>query len=90
MDIPNFNMPQDKPKVQWYQKTSTFVIALLCVGPLALPLLWFNPRFNLKMKIIISLVIIVLSYYSAEVVYSYFQMINQHYKDLFQQLLELK
>ncbi|MDD2752964.1 MAG: hypothetical protein PHN59_07500 [Candidatus Omnitrophica bacterium] len=49
---------------KWYFKTSVLVIAILSFGVLALPLLWFNPRFRLKSKIIISLVTIILTYYS--------------------------
>ncbi|MCX6338844.1 MAG: hypothetical protein NTX71_02855 [Candidatus Aureabacteria bacterium] len=49
---------------QWYYKTSVLVIALLCVGPLALPLLWFNPRFRLATKILLSAAVLVATYYS--------------------------
>lgn len=31
---------------KWYFATGTVVIALLCLGPLALPLLWLNPRYK--------------------------------------------
>jgi uncharacterized membrane protein YvbJ len=52
-----------KPKEdsKWYLKTSTLVIALFCVGPLALPLIWINPRFSKNVKIIITTVVIVFS-----------------------------
>ena len=33
-------------KTKWYHTTSTIVIALLCLGPLALPLVWMNPRYK--------------------------------------------
>jgi hypothetical protein len=46
----------------WYFKTSSLVIALLCVGPLALPLFWFNPHIKKIHKFLISIVVIVLSY----------------------------
>ena len=48
---------------KWYFKTSALVVALLCVGPLALPLLWFNPRFSPGKKVLISLAVLVLSYF---------------------------
>jgi hypothetical protein len=48
-------------KTKWYFSTHSFVIALLCVGPLALPLIWFNPRYKLITKIIVSVVIIALT-----------------------------
>lgn len=48
-----------KPK--WYFSNYWFVIGLLCVGPFALPLMWFNPRYKLITKIIVSVVVIVLT-----------------------------
>ena len=45
-------------KTKWYFSTNTFVIALLCFGPFALPLMWFNPRYKLITKIIVSVLVI--------------------------------
>jgi hypothetical protein len=48
--------------MKWHFRTSVLVIAFLCVGPLALPLVWINPRFSRAAKIIITLIMIILSY----------------------------
>ncbi|MDP2920751.1 MAG: zinc ribbon domain-containing protein [Candidatus Omnitrophota bacterium] len=53
----------DKKKEKWYFSMPTFVIALLCVGPFALPLYWFNPRYTLKNKVVVSVIVIVLTYF---------------------------
>jgi len=50
-------------KGKWYFSTATFVLALLCVGPFALPLYWFNPRFTARNKIIVSAIVIILTYF---------------------------
>ncbi len=50
-----------RPKTKWYWFTSFVVIAILCVGPLALPLVWFNPRYNKTVKIVVTVVVIVVS-----------------------------
>ena len=47
---------------KWYFKTSTLVIGFLCVGPIILPLVWINPNLKQKDKIIISAVILIISY----------------------------
>ncbi len=47
----------------WYFRTGFIVLAVLCVGPLALPLIWFRPRLSLYWKIGISVVVAVLSWY---------------------------
>ena len=52
---------KNKEKTVWYYRTRALVVAFLCVGPLALPLLWFNPRYNLKVKIGISIAVIILT-----------------------------
>ena len=48
-------------KTKWYFATTTVVIALLCLGPLSLPLVWFNPRYKIITKIIVTIIVIVLS-----------------------------
>lgn len=67
---------------KWYFKTYVFIVALLCVGPLALPLLWFNPRFNLKTKIITSVIVIILTYYLTVFFGNFLKTIMDYYKQL--------
>ena len=73
---------ENKPKEKWCFKTSTLIIAFLCVGPLALPLVWFNPRLSPKIKIIISVIIIVLSYYVGVLLRNSLNSIASYYKIL--------
>ena len=42
---------------KWYFSTATVVIALLCVGPFALPLVWFNPRYTPLVKVLITVLV---------------------------------
>ena len=69
-------------KGKWYFSMATFVTALLCVGPFALPLLWFNPRFTLKRKVIVSIIVVILTYFltvmlvkSVNSLKSYYQLV---------------
>ncbi|MBU1122464.1 MAG: zinc ribbon domain-containing protein [Candidatus Omnitrophota bacterium] len=50
-----------KPQVKWYHKTHNLIIGFLCVGPFILPLIWFNPAYSQRKKIIISSIVLVLS-----------------------------
>jgi len=50
-----------KPAAKWYFSTSTVVIALLCFGPLALPLAWFNPRYKIITKLAVTVIVIAIS-----------------------------
>jgi uncharacterized membrane protein YvbJ len=45
--------------VKWYHKTSFVVISVLCFGPLALPLILYNPQYSMASKIVWTIVIIV-------------------------------
>ena len=46
-----------RPK-KWYFATSSVVIALLCLGPLALPLVWVNPRYKPTTRAIITVIVL--------------------------------
>ena len=62
-----------QPTTKWYFTTSTIVIAILCVGPFALPLVWLNPKYNPTIKTIVSIAVIILSailYYLTKAVLS--------------------
>ena len=50
--------PPSPPKTAWRHSTALLVIALLCLGPLALPLLWLNPRYRLVTKIVLTVAVI--------------------------------
>jgi len=72
-----------RPKTKWYFKTYGLVIALLCVGPLALPLVWLNPRFSRVKKIIITIIIIILSYYLGSMLINSLRSIKDYYGIIF-------
>jgi hypothetical protein len=50
-------------KLPWYFRTSFIVIALLCVGPLALPLIWLRPKTALAWKIGLTIGVLLLSWF---------------------------
>ena len=51
-----------KTNIKWYYTTSVVVISLLCFGPLALSLLWFNPRYKPITKVIVTVLVIGLTF----------------------------
>jgi len=57
--LDGFSRAGSRPREKkWYFTTSSVVIALLCVGPLALPLLWFNPRYKPATRLIITVIVL--------------------------------
>ena len=50
-----------RAQTKWYFATPTVVIAVLCLGPLALPLVWLNPRYKTTTKVVVIVLIIALT-----------------------------
>jgi len=75
-------MTLDRSK--WYFRTYVFAAAFLCVGPLALPLVWVNPRYKIAKKILITVITLIASYFvfvlfakSTESIYNYYNQVLQ-------------
>ena len=75
-------MSRDPSK--WYFRTYAFVMAFLCVGPVALPLVWINPRYKRSKKILITIITLAASYVvfallikSTESIYNYYNQVLQ-------------
>jgi len=51
-----------KDKGPWYFRTATIVIGFLMVGPFIIPLVIFNPKYKLATKIIITVIMILVSW----------------------------
>ena len=50
-----------KPRAKWYFSNSTLLVAVLCIGPLALPLVWVNPGYKTITKILLTVAVVVLT-----------------------------
>ncbi|OQY21823.1 MAG: zinc ribbon domain-containing protein [Desulfobacteraceae bacterium 4572_35.2] len=67
----------------WHLRTATIVMALACVGPLALPLVWLRPQTTLIRKVAITLAVLVVSWLlykstmaSLQTMQEYMQLLN--------------
>ncbi len=69
-------------KPAWYYSTSTLTMAVLCLGPLALPLVWLNPRFKPVTKIVITLAIVVLTLFLCQAMMSSYRNVMDQVKAL--------
>ncbi len=69
--------PKPRPK-KWYFATGTVVLALLCLGPIALPLVWMNPRFKISIRAIVTVIVLVVTILCLYLtVYAYQNLIDQ-------------
>jgi len=65
---------------KWYYKTYWLIIAFLCIGPFVLPLIWINPRFSKAKKTLISLIIIILTYFLGLILKDSVKSLSEYYK----------
>ncbi len=72
-----------RPEEKWYLKTSVLVLAFLCLGPLALPLLWINPHFDQTRKIVITVIVLVLTVAVGTAVAQALRSISEYYSLIF-------
>lgn len=79
-------MPEEKTTKKWYWKNSTLVIAVLSVGPLALPLVWFNPYLSRNRKIIYTVIMAVVSYFLITWSIQAYNKYLKVYQDILQQM----
>lgn len=49
-------------KLPWYFQTPALVLAFLTVGPLALPLIWWHPKLSPVWKIVLSLLVLLITW----------------------------
>ena len=69
---------------KWYFRTYAYILAFLCVGPFALPMVWVNPRYSTAKKIFITAVTLIISCFiftllvkSTMSIYNYYNQILQ-------------
>ena len=72
---------QNHPK--WYFKNWSLVGSFLLIGPFMLPLVWTNSRFSKKSKIIITVVIVVITYVMAGLLARSLKNIIDYYQPVF-------
>ena len=71
-----------KPVAPWYFRNSTLITLVVCVGPLALPLVWFNPRFSRTFKIVATVLTLALTYFLTLMMAKSVGSIMNYYKEL--------
>jgi hypothetical protein len=76
------NPVQAEVKTKWYFTTYWVVIAFLCVGPLALPLVWFNPRYKPITKWVITVLAIFITIWLCIKSVAMYQNLMQQLKGL--------
>lgn len=66
----------------WYFRNSAMVIALLSVGPLALPMVWWHPVMKPLVKVLISVAVIVVTWACVELTIWLFKFLQEQLQAL--------
>jgi hypothetical protein len=70
----------EKDRMPWYFRTSFIVFAVACVGPLALPLIWWRPETSRAWKIGLTIGILLLSWVLFQMTVESVHMIREYYQ----------
>ena len=71
------NKPQHKGG-KWYYSSTAIIVAFLFLGPLAIPLVWLNPRYNIVTRLLITAAMVGITILAAYAVTGLFNnVINQ-------------
>ena len=75
--------PPPAPPVQtgpWYFRTANIILALACIGPLALPMIWFRPKTPVAWKTVLTVTILALTWALFAVMRQSIQSIRDFYQ----------
>ena len=69
-----------KQRSKWYLRTSSIVAAFVFVGPLALLLVWFTPNYSKNKKIVITIIVVIVTYFLGILVINSLKTIAEYYR----------
>jgi hypothetical protein len=69
---------------KWYHKTYGIVIAIIFLGPFALPLVWKNPRYTTTVKMAVTVVVLVMTYFMTLSLIKAIKDFNNSYQQMLQ------
>jgi predicted nucleic acid-binding Zn ribbon protein len=75
-------------QLPWYFRNVFVVFALLSVGPFALPLIWWHPRLPAVWKILLTVIILIVSWAAWLATLKAWQVFKENYRQM-RQLLEM-
>ena len=67
-------------KPQWYFKTSTLIVGFLFIGPFIAPLIWFNPRYSIAKKTVLTGMVLFISIIFFKLLEASLASISEYYQ----------
>jgi hypothetical protein len=78
-----FLVPMDKPAEAsrpWYFRTPMVVMVILGLMALGLPLVWFNPYYSRKVKVVVTIIVLAATYALWVATAQMMSVLQQYYK----------
>lgn len=66
--------------VPWYFRSGSIIISILTVGPFALPLIWFHPKYSRTKKIVLTVIVLGITYVLGVVTAKALHSVMEYYK----------
>jgi len=76
----SFRPRPSENSIKWYFRKSIIIVAVCSVGPLALPLIWWRPNTARSWKIVLTIVILALSWILFRLTLESIRNITEYYK----------
>ena len=70
----------DQKPVKWYFSIPAMIAGYLIVGPFMLPMVWLHPRYSVKMKIALTVAVVILTVILGIVFARALQTIGNYYQ----------
>jgi uncharacterized membrane protein YhaH (DUF805 family) len=75
-------MNSQSGNIKWYLKPVAVIVAILALGPLALPLVWLSPAFKRWHKVVMTILIILVTAWLVKGSMDLYKVFSQEMKDL--------
>lgn len=72
----------ESEKTPWYFRGSSLIAMFLVVGPLMLPGVWLNPKYSRNKKIVVTVIVLVLTYFLTVLTARALQSLSKYYNML--------
>ena len=73
---------KEEPTEKWYFRKIYLILILGCIGPLGLPLVWIHPTLDRRWKTGLTVLVLLLTYFSIFATIEAVKMLNESYSEL--------
>jgi hypothetical protein len=74
--------PAGGNRLPWYFRGLFVVFAVLSVGPLALPLVWWHPRLSAVWKVLLTVIVVIVTWFAVLATAKAWQVFKENYRQM--------